>query len=274
MTDRLTQFVWRRAKDGYRWVQTHRVESDVEGWYLTHGVPIGTTYPGLIYSPMEETGLFRTFSELKPNKEGIAEFASRYGLLTTGELLKTGGRGEHLEFWRWHIGEIRHADALWRMAQARDIQGLKQFIVWDRDQGVRYEQAHLPKNHRGGRWIATEHEPELFAMFEVGDTIRPAWFQLQYMVNEQLSKGVSARLLWNAEHTQIHLHQVPKDLISALWLQLARAIDGERSYKQCEQCRNWFEISSPDGGRADKQYCGSACRSRAHYLNKTKGKSK
>ena len=44
---------------------------------------------------------------------------------------------------------------------------------------------------------------------------------------------------------------VPKNLIGCLWLQFAKALEG-KDYRQCENCKLWFEIGGSRGARADK----------------------
>lgn len=259
MTDTLSQFEWSVAEDGYEWI---RDPEGRDGWFLKwpnldlKESRIHRTWKARFYAPMQESGLFLRFAAIKPNRDGIQEFANRYGLLARGDLFELPG--EPLDFWVSSIRRLSHANSLWEMAKQADVRGLARFISWQ-GKGVDYKSGNLGF---GSRWIAVKDDA-LFDRFRPGDLIGPAWYQLQYIVNEQLASHVSPRLLWGSGHTRLGLHYVPVDLISALWLQLARAIDGDRKFNQCEECRNWFEIASPDGGRSDKKYCGSACRARA-----------
>ncbi len=239
--------------------------------YLMPSVTIGKNYLGYTYSP--SSGLFRNFAELEPQQDQILDFASQWGMLTAGSWIalknKATGAGEPLDVWKTEIADLSLAVRVWDLITTEDTTGLGQYFRWQDTSGVLFE---LP-NHRGGRWIAArETNPALLETLPVGDLIRPAWYQLQHILNNKLDGHVSARLLWNTSHTRLSLYQVPKDLISALWLQLARAIDGDRKYLQCEECRNWFEVSSPDGGRKDKRYCSTACRARDWRKTKKGGK--
>lgn len=286
MTDRLNQFQWKVADGGYRFRMLREVAADAsERLYLTASVPFGTQYPGVRYSP--ETGLFINLAELQPREDQIIEFANRYGMLTLGVWLRLDGSlvsGEPFELWTKAIADLALAYRLWGLIKAGDAAGLGRYIKWAGSSGVRFDRPTdnvslsrfegtipwLPgvvfdgtEELKDGRWIAARvTNPALLETFQVGDLLGPAWHQLQYMVNEKLDGNVSARLLWNSSHRRLSLYQVPRDLISALWLQFARAIEGDREYQQCEGCRNWFEVSSPDGGRKDKRFCGTACRAR------------
>ena len=260
MADQLNQFSWTGAVSGYRVLPLKSQGEHAERPYLTSAVPIGRRYEGFTYTP--SAGLFIKLAQLKPEQDQILEFANQYGMLTGGVWLDLDGvdvYGEPLELWTAAIADLSVAHGLWDLLKSGATSKLGQYIKWRDASGVRFAYA----DRRGGRWIATrETNLDLLQTFRPGDLIGPAWHQLQYMVNEKLEGAVSARLLWNSSHTRLGLYQVPNDLISALWLQFARALDGDREYVQCEECRNWFEVSSPDGGRKDKRFCGTACRAR------------
>ena len=55
---------------------------------------------------------------------------------------------------------------------------------------------------------------------------------------------------------------VPESLIAAIWVQLALAIEGNREYRQCDQCRRWFEVAAEK--REDARFCGDPCRFKAY----------
>jgi hypothetical protein len=267
MNDRLNQFHWIVAKNGYKILPHRQVGTSLDRLHLTNSARIGANTPGSIYVP--PSGLFLAFAKLKPRQNRILEFADQWGMLTRGKLLSVGGPpivGEPVDVWLDEIEDLALAVKLWESLKSRDTRSIGRFIKWASDSsGVRFQAAapDLRPPRESNRWIATrEVNPDLLSKFHVGDLITPAWLQLQHMVNEKLDGRVSARLLWNGSYSRLSLYQVPGDLISALWLQLGRAVDGDREYQQCEECRNWFEISSPDGGRKDKRFCGSACRAR------------
>ena len=69
------------------------------------------------------------------------------------------------------------------------------------------------------------------------------------------------------------LRMVPHDLLSAMWLQFALAVEGNRNYEPCDECHSWMEIA-PGSGRPDKKFCSSACSMRAYRKRKKKGSSK
>lgn len=93
---------------------------------------------------------------------------------------------------------------------------------------------------------------------------------LQTLVNESLRGHVSPRLL-REEDGRLTLSYVPDTLLAALWLQLARAIDGDRRYRPCPVCGRFIELSlEKTGKRADTRYCSSACRQRHWRRQRTR----
>jgi hypothetical protein len=252
--------MWSVADGGHEWV---RDPEGRDGWFLKwpsldlKESRMALKWKAHFYAPMQESGLFLRFAEIKPTRDGIREFANTYGLLTQVDPL--GPPGEALGFWISSIRQLSHAVQLWTMVGEGDVRGLAQFIEW-RSFGVQY---NTGKPGFGSGWVATTKEPELIERFQKGDLVGPAWYRLQRLINEHMAENVSPRLLWDGAYSRLGLHYVPHNLISALWLQLARAVDGERVFHRCDECRNLFEVQSPEGARADKKYCGAACRARA-----------
>jgi hypothetical protein len=219
------------------------------------------------YAPLLNTGLFREFATLDPSRPAIKGFADHHGALTNGVGITLGnswGTGESFDFWEASILEMKELVEVWLMLTGkRPASGLQKIIRWH-DDGVTYQLSNSQ-----GKIATRKTNPDLLAKFARGDFAGPAWRLLQQELNERL-QGVTARMLWN--HLKLILYQVPQDLLSAMWLQFARAVDGDRNYLKCEGCNNWFEVASPDGGRRDKQFCGTACRAR-HWRTQ-KGVSK
>ena len=95
------------------------------------------------------------------------------------------------------------------------------------------------------------------------DVIRPAMWALQAEINGRLENYASKpNLRWDSRVQHMTVRIVPENLISAIWLQIALAIEGDKDYRQCSQCQRWFEV----GGdlREDAKYCQSSCRSKAY----------
>ena len=246
-----------------------------ERLYLTDSVPQGGRQVVTRYAP--QSGLFRSFAELKPHKDQILKFANRWGIMTNGNwvpLKNSRVIAEPLDLWLRAIADFTLAFRIWEWIKRGDASALGRYIKWKDSSSVIFVRSD--DYVKSWRIIADRKgSPSFFDTFRVDDLIVPAWHQLQYILNEKLDGKVSARLLWNSSWSRLSLYQVPTDLISAMWLQLARAVEGDRNFQQCEECRNWFEVSSPDGSRKDKRFCGTACRARFwRKANKGEGEKK
>lgn len=90
-----------------------------------------------------------------------------------------------------------------------------------------------------------------------------ATVMLMAILNAHLRSRVETTLLRDPRDGRPVLFTMPNSLIGELWLQLARTIDSDKRFRQCRECRRWFELS-PDKARTDKEYCSQACRSRAY----------
>jgi hypothetical protein len=112
--------------------------------------------------------------------------------------------------------------------------------------------------------IADERlDQEILARFVPGHPIGPALHCMQGLINEHLHHRASPSLLWETNRDRLGLYIVPDGLIGALWLQFARAVERDARFRQCLECTTWFEIA-PGRGRTDKQFCSTACRTRAY----------
>jgi hypothetical protein len=103
---------------------------------------------------------------------------------------------------------------------------------------------------------------------EPWEVFRPAQICLATVIPHYLTQHVSAMLVpemapagMSLQFARTSLQFIPTSLIGALWLQFARAVDGSKSYKECEACGKWFDVSKY-GSRADKKTCNGTCRKR------------
>jgi len=59
--------------------------------------------------------------------------------------------------------------------------------------------------------------------------------------------------------------------LGCMWLQLARAIGGDRWSRVCQNCKRWSEIGGgTHDGRSDKRYCCGTCKAAAHAKKKVR----
>jgi hypothetical protein len=113
-------------------------------------------------------------------------------------------------------------------------------------------------------WIAATHLGDgVLERYVRGDLIKPALHYVQSTINEKLEGRAVPRLLWDTKRERLGLYIVPDGLIGALWLQFARAVERDSRFRQCAECGIWFELA-PGTARADKQFCSTACRTKAY----------
>jgi hypothetical protein len=93
--------------------------------------------------------------------------------------------------------------------------------------------------------------------------VKPALHYVQSKINRHLEHRTAARLLWDAKRARLELYTSPVDLIGAVWLQFARAVERDSRFRQCAECGIWFELA-PGTARADKLYCSTPCRTKAY----------
>jgi hypothetical protein len=61
----------------------------------------------------------------------------------------------------------------------------------------------------------------------------------------------------------------PLTLISAMWLQLALAISGDKQFVACKFCRRMFEISTEQTGfRSHREFCTDSCKTKDYRKRK------
>ncbi len=278
MADELFEFTWDVCQGGHKWVETKEAHSEdaKKSLFLTDDVAPGSIFQRKRYRPLHEhSGLFRIFAEVEPTEEGILRFANEYGLLGAEVTVNiriplpgkpdTMGIGEPIEKWKEQISLMRRALDLWEMVRVGDVGGLSRFIHWQQKEKDSWVICELKSyGERGGHVIASpEVHPELLERFRPGDLVQPALCQIQRVMNEQIKGRVSPRLLWEVDRTRLGLYIHPASLLGALWLQFASAVDGQKEYRQCQECKTWFELS-PEVARTNRHYCSNACRSRAY----------
>lgn len=80
-------------------------------------------------------------------------------------------------------------------------------------------------------------------------------------INERLL-GISPRL-----DEGMRLISTADRLVLAIWMQLAKAIDSGRQFRQCSHCERFFEVAGGTS-RTDKQYCSHQCSLKAYRARK------
>jgi hypothetical protein len=261
--------------------------------------PIGIS-KGIASSPLRnKTGLFKTFAALPKgdNESSILEFANSHGPLDRGSsgpigktvILQRPKRGESasphyaepLAAWGAQIGLMKWLVRVWDAVSRREQPFLKHFIRWDQDRVIANMDPSLPDCPWATKMEtiagAEIGDPRMWSKLKHGDLLDPTMLYLQRNINKQVTEFPSqSRLLWDNGRPFLFIE--PTNLIGALWLQFAQAVDGDREYRVCEECREWFEIGGSkkkdghgaDHHRTDARFCKAACKQKAYRAAKEK----
>lgn len=238
----MTRFEWRVADNGYRWTADDLLFA-----------PEGSSFEKKI-KPLEEekySGLFRTFAKTPTTKEGVLDFANKYGHLGTG----AGGVGGDIDF-EWEYWD----DEKWE--------------EWERN--VRCEETNPPDMEPFEFWsyhiTRMRQCVKTWDKVQSGEAVEKEMQRLQVTVSNNLRGRVRVAFSRDPERIGGFLLQIkPNTLLGALWLQLAETISGCRKHRACAACRNWFEVS-PEMFRKNRVYCSEECRSRAYRKRKEKAR--
>ena len=279
------EFHWRVSESGFEWVRHKYFEAKGEGGEVEYLAEVGDVWPSQprvpisyrTYEPLKRSALFKMLAGVDPTPAGILAFANEYGTLgdSAERVIVDGGSGypprttssQSLSVWRREIVRMRHAVALWEAIKQGDSGFLSQHIQWDaphntaRMNGFTYTVSTIFTM----TFTLPSGMPEIDAMLNLGDPIWPARLALREYVNYRLKElTLAPEIGWNYVHGKLHerIHFVPGDLVSALWLQLAKAIEGDLEYSQCDECGDWYEISGDR--RADARFCSDPCRFKAY----------
>jgi hypothetical protein len=240
------------------------------------------------YSPLrEETGLFRIFADTEQTPEGCLSFAVRYGLLERygplechrANLPGSPPKSELVLEWLREIRLLKYLVTLWELARDGDEKSLAGFVRWE---GPRvcfggappdtplYQWPFRSYTTREGWTICKDQAGRIIIegvgghrpVLRPGDLITSALLFCLLEVNTQLRASRTC-MVWDEEREGPGIQIVPASLFSAMYLQFALAIDGNRQFQRCPACGRWFQLS-PGLNRANKQTCSGSCRTGLH----------
>jgi hypothetical protein len=311
----LHEFRWPVLTDGYRWTTSkksvgakpHREVPILTAAASTDNLPVRW------YEPRKDTpALYRTFADTVATEEGILRFANRFG--TLGDPVTRGAAPyeswnaadytyslvteEPFGAWLEHIYSMRSAIALWDLASARDVRGLRNVIVFGED-GVRYQPpaSWLQPDFRQAAvidelpeeppWFHDEKIRAAAPFFLMGGgyfldryrrfgdhTAVEAAFTAVAMIADRFLRGsVSSSLYIDSEDGHAELLQDPDSLGSALWLQFAESITAGTRFRKCKACGEWFALPR-QGTRSTREYCSDVCRVRTYRQRQEQARRK
>jgi len=302
MNQGLEHFAWARPLDGYVWEDA--VALDERAFQSASSVRNRSetrflrwrdaSSQAVSLAPLQDhPTLFLQFAHLEPTEATFLEFANQYGWLGVPIFLENEtnrGRktrvvnyadlrdqGEPL--WRWREAHRQ----LWRVCPVleaildKDIPTLKQWFHVLPD-AVRYERDGVYGLEC--EFICSSNplfKPWLWKWGNKGGTqaekllrFASAWAQKQ--VNEAMTGNedgtmTSVRVLIDGDKAGMMLHIVPDTLLAAMWLQCARVLTENPTFKACDNCGKWFEVSA-DARRRGTMYCDARCKVAAYRIKK------
>lgn len=213
---------------------------------------------------------FFTFSECSTD-ERLLEFAHEFGYLGVPEVfahsVEVAGieysQGEHIDTWRDQSELMSLAVRAWRFAAQEDATGMRSLFEvrdWDVEENWRLLQIVLPK-----RRATTSYWPTGMQFPFEGDLTDEKLLSTGFglcrdLVDYSIRKYTQLSLVTTGPVTA-ELEIVPTCLTGAMWLQLARAIEGDKEYRKCKRpgCGRYFDL---DSGRSDSKFCSNACKSK------------
>jgi hypothetical protein len=283
--DKVASFRWTVKSAGYRKVDGDDASS--AGYLLDYDAEIGNTLheipledgdedrtEGLEfcsdtprkYYPLEESGLFLQFAGVSSDPNELLAFANQFGLLggplsTTVERCDQNGKKqialrESVEDWTTEIQHMRSLVELWKAIRASEVALIRK---------------HLPV-----AWMLWQSEPTTAESLILRlDAIERAGTisELRDAADVSLKKAIERKLEGRLSFVFSlgGLVPQPDSLLGAIWIQFAQAVAKAKQYRQCEDCRKWFELS-PQVARTNRVFCSTACRSRAYRKRQDKAR--
>lgn len=137
---------------------------------------------------------------------------------------------------------------------ARSPEGLFNFVTRF---GPLTAEGRDPNLGRGGGdsvAVCISHAETMHAFLEMDDVEKksyissfgkfgPDWF------------SVAASLSVSPETGLFQILLRPKNLLAALWFELAQLLSGDATIRQCLHCGSWFEVGPGTGRRLDAKFC-------------------
>ncbi len=290
----LVQFSWGVPSEGYRWIEAQLLINGTFEKRKRRLLSPGRPPSWRTYHPLREApALFRAFADVSPSESGVLAFADQYGSLgldsdlgIDGDGSVTHSRGELLADWKREIIGMKHTLRIWDAVRSEATDDLARWFHLKREQmfsSILYKPDEgwpLGVEHLVPQYV--EDERSRFRFLPIGSAIHrgdpntsgveipehPVAMALAYLrdsLNARIQKHVGVSLEAAADRTRLtplDLYMIPKNLLGAMWLQLALAVEGDLRYQRCPQCKTWFKVPSK-ANRPSTTFCSPKCRVQA-----------
>jgi len=277
----LVDFQWWRMAEG-RWIGPGKQR-------LLAGHPDDEGYQPL----KREPALFRRFAAQRDTEDAFAEFAARYGdlddggvvvvddhLATSEEIASSDpflvySEGRSLQIWRGHRRMLAFAVRLWDAINEGKADALigTDLLVKPYDSLVEPGKP-APKYMVWTRTASAQRDLGLTTPQTFDEEFEPATPLMKASLPEAAARAALANLVsemcatvrvvmrvTSAQPGGLRLTFEVRSLIAAMWLQFALAVDGQREYRPCPVCGDWWDATE---ARSDRKTCSDRCRKRMH----------
>ena len=279
----MNEFVWYVPETG---VQVMNLEA--VPWIRPSDPPNGATRRWRRYTPLQcHPALCRAFASMDGSQRSIEDFAAKYGQLTDPQ------KGEPLAAWEEAIADMRSAVECWDAAQNARVVAVsgeagvgKTAILADTtfypgsiaaetsltpgdddiDVAVRLPPGNIAEALKFSRRVSKPSDAFEFLASKIGQYILNV--RTVVVLNDSVQQSISTNgtrvwLDWGPRPKRLSLRPSPTTLLEAMWVQFGQAVEANTSFRQCRQCRTWFDLS-PKAARADKVFCTEACKAKAY----------
>ena len=215
--------------------------------------PIDRLSPIRRYNMMEHQGVFYEFVKLHPNIEEFADSAESKKILDSENSMLVD---EDLKDSKNKIIEFANKYGLLTTTLTRGyLDSLSSWYSHVKEMDFAFYILELIKQQ-------TPPQNELNTTYDF----------ICEIVNIKLKDCVTTNIISNSRNTGVQMAMYPKDLIRALWLQLAHSLSRNLECKQCAACSTFFEVKSKKR-RFERKYCSDKCGKRV-YARKRREKEK
>jgi hypothetical protein len=291
----LFPFYWEVPEQGFRWVDEPGDVNTIasRSLVLASATAAGTQWKR--YNPLRCRSLFATFAQTPLTEDGILAFAKEYGLLGPSCAVRLPepivlkgdplsgipnfcddhtfyrmGVGESFESWSSEIATMRRMHDLWIAVRDGNLPPLRRMLAQGSIKEAESKfQTHVNTPVGLFPWPDLSLSLSSAPYLKASPSLRlMAWRELQDTISNRLIEHVNCRLIYSADRGRPRLQFIPKNLLGALWLQFARAVDGGNEFRRCAYCQSWIEPS--EHGRVTRRYCSGTCRRKAFEVRKRK----
>jgi hypothetical protein len=270
----LEQFRWECFLGGYEWQSVGASVPFVEAADTrSERVLTKCATPEMtrVYCPLiEYATLFREFAALTPSEASFVAFANAFGHLgvAPGATAAVGSRivAEPLSRWVAEWTTLRNVVHVLDAVQAHDHARLVDcLIIGDtsaaldlRIDGALQKATPIADASHLRPWL-WRHATRADTSTERLARLARGWLQTAITTAIGSPGMVSAQVLFNDAAEQHELQVVPESLMGAIWLQCARVLTLNLSFRPCRHCGKALEVS-PEARRPNARYCHDGCK--------------